>query len=142
MADYLTVARSNYFKVKSPTAFEEMLERFGLGPAGKGRFAEFEYHRDDSGAYCVFGQGVNTSINLDLFDNNDDIVVDSKGNEVTLFIKIQKHLAKGVKAVFEEVGYEKCRYVVGYVAVITSKEVRIKSLDDIARELGVWEEVQ
>ena len=142
MADYLTVARSNYFKVKSPKEFEKMLGRFGLVPEGGNKFAEFEFHRDETGAYCIFGYGTNVSINLNLFDESGNVVVDSQGSEITLFKEIRKHLAKGQTAVIEEVGHEKCRYVTGFVAVITSKKIRGKSLDDAAGELGVLEEIR
>lgn len=134
MADYLTTARSNYFKVKNPKAFEEMLGKFGLVPEGENKFDEFEFHRDEAGAYCIFGYGVNGSIELN--------IVDGQGNEITLFKEIQKHLDNEERAVIEEIGHEKCRYVTGFVVVITSKEIRGKSLDDVASELGVLEEIR
>lgn len=118
MANYIPIARSNYFKVKDVAAFKA---RFN-GMQGM----EVTMSDDDTmvGLLCTEGEGAWPS---DLFNDR------TEEYESYDFIEdLRSHLVPGEVVVLMEVGYEKMRYVVGVAQAFTDTgEVIVVTLDDI-----------
>jgi len=124
MADYISRARSNYFKVKAFEPFQKWCENLDGG--------------------CILEQGdedpeLVTMLleRIPLLTFNED---QEDWEEVDFPSELAKHLQEGSVAVLIEVGSEKFRYLVGF-AVAVNSEGRSVSLDlnDIyekAAELG------
>ena len=118
MANYFGSARSNYFKVKSETAFL----------AAMNEVPDIEVHTGKDGTVCVlvsggdYGGWPTSTWNED----TDDII------EIDVPTIVSEHLADDEVAIFMEAGAEKLRYIVGYAVAINSKGEREEvSLYDI-----------
>jgi len=122
MADYISYVRSNYFKVKDISAFEDFCCKYDL--------ALIEDTDQDTGQRLVgFVQrdGLNTGIPTGYYDDETDKWVDSD-----FIAELASHLADGYVAEVREVGYEKMCYLVGVtIAVNHGGEAIIIALDDI-----------
>lgn len=113
MADYIPYARSNYFRVKDKEKFKAFAEKFHA----------YLQEKEDRVA-VIFDAGIPG----DYCDAEGDYV------EINFPQEAAKHLQDGEVAIFQEIGYEKMRYLVGYaIAINSSGEVRSIDLDDIVR---------
>lgn len=125
MANYVPFARSNYFKVKDPAAFEAFCTKWGVelirGGEGDELFGFFGH--DDMG----IPQGY--------FDPQQDDYVDGD-----FMADLATHLAEGWVAIVREIGYEKMRYLVGYTVAVNSKgerrEIGLDGIYELAKDLG------
>lgn len=126
MANYSGAARSNYFRVKDDSAFEEAMS--GL--------PEIAVNQDDEGRFMVMSTCPDTGGWVTLMEDE----ATGEDVEVDLAAIIAEHLADDEVAVLMEAGHEKLRYISGYAEAINAKgERRTVSLSDIyglARELG------
>ena len=126
MANYCPAARSNYFQVKDPTAFETFCTRWNLEMIRGG---------EDGGESPLYGFICSEAIPHDCYDEEKDEFVD--GNFMQ---ELSTHLAESWVAVVREIGYEKMRYLVGYTVAINAAGQSLElSLDDIydqAKQLG------
>lgn len=118
MATWVGVARTNYFRVKDRTAFEEDMEGF---PG-----VDMVWNND---YVALFGEeGYWPSYRM-LDRETEDFVeedIDDFGFEVS------KHLLDGDVVVLQSAGFEKQRYVTGYASAFNSKgECLTVSIDDI-----------
>lgn len=95
MADYKAYARSSYFKVKNPKAFEAFCNKWGISIITKDVDGETLH-----GFLCQ--EGMPTSY------------WDGKVKELS------KHLDPDWVAVFQEIGSENLRYLVGYSCLVDS----------------------
>lgn len=120
MANYMGVSRTNYFRVTDEQRYNELLgklvcednihdfteERNGILYHGFGAYDSIEYIEDEYEDY-----------NFDKF-----------------LEEIQKILPDDEAFMYFESGYEKLRYVSGFVIVCTNKEIKSTSLDSWAKE--------
>jgi len=110
------------FHVDNPKAFEDSLIELGVRKDNWDEGTTFTVESD--GSYWLGGY------NADL-----QVWVDDKDDFVSLVPTIQKHMRVDSICVVMHVGYEKLRYVTGYVAVISKTRMRTVSLDRMARRL-------
>lgn len=121
-------ARSNYFEVKDPRAFEEFCGKWDLelirGGEDGGELPLYGFIcRDDSGIPNSYSDA----------ESGDWI-------EGDFMAELSGHLSDGWVALVREVGYEKMRYLVGYTLAINSKgerqSVDLNSIYESAKGLG------
>jgi hypothetical protein len=110
------------FHVDDPKAFEDSL--LGLG-----------VRKDNWDGGPTFTVGSDGSYWLGGYDADLQVWVDDKDDFVSLVPTIQKHMRVDSICVVMHVGYEKLRYVTGYVAVISKTRMRTANLDRLARGL-------
>jgi hypothetical protein len=118
MANYYGYSRSNYFKVKNKEKFKEFLNQFN----------GFEYIEDDKG---LSGWLIDTE-----YGGHDTTIYDEETEDyiedINFEDELSKHLKKGQVAIYQEIGYEKLRYLTGYsVAVNWEGKVETVGIDDI-----------
>lgn len=139
MANYECVTRSNYFHVKDPAAFRKFMSRVYGGDTVD------LWEEKDANEQIVFGFGVYGDI-IGFVPENDD---DEQDCDYDTFLdELQKHIAEDDAVIILESGHEKLRYVIGRATVITSKEVELLDVSDIAAKrvaflLGLpeWENI-
>ena len=128
MATYVPTARSNYFAVKDPAAFESFCSKWSLRLIRKD---------DREGQPTLFGFLVDSDNGIPSTywdpDKEDDVESDFIG-------ELSSHLVDGWVAIVREIGYEKMRYLVGFTVAVNSAGERIDlNLDriyDDAERLG------
>ena len=127
MSNYISTARSNYFKVKDLEEFKDFCDRFGgtveLGSAGTNK----------EGKHCViFHDGIPS----DVYDEQLEEQVD-----LDILQEIAKHLPVGEVAILMECGLEGQRSINGYAMAVNSKgefrDVGIDSIYKMAEELTI-----
>ena len=130
MANYYATIRTNYFSVKDENRFRELIQSVST---------EDEVHifeKPQSDGKTLYGFGCYGSIY--------GLPVETEGGfsetDMDYFLdSLQKIVSDGDAIIMTEVGYEKLQYVLGYSAVITSKEIKCVSIPDsgvtLAREL-------
>jgi hypothetical protein len=118
MANYYGSARSNYFRVKSETAFLAALHDI----------PDIEVHTGQDGTVCVLVTGGDFGGWPTLGWNEDT----DEDYEIDLPAIVSEHLEDDEVAIFMESGAEKLRYVVGYAVAVNNKGEREEvSLYDI-----------
>jgi hypothetical protein len=122
MATYESVGRTNYFAVRDVPALETLLSDSGI---------ELVHEHGGSRVALIDGEGTDWMLRD---DDSDD--------ETFLPDVIADHLAAGQVAVFQRVGHEGMRYVVGEaIAVNAAGDRVVLGLDDIyaqaAKQFGV-----
>lgn len=123
MANYYCYSRTNSFKVTDPDKFKEVVghicceDNIKIWSGEDGRFS------------------------LGAHDNITSYYDEDKEEYIEIFEDLQKILPDGEAAIFFEVGYEKLRYLVGQVVVITNKEIKYSNIEQDAKnildELGI-----
>lgn len=126
MANYYGNSRSNYFKVKDKEKFKNFLDSM----------YDMEYIEDSEGRVGFLVSGEGGSIPCEIWDENADEYVELDFDRL-----LAQHLQDGEVAIYQEVGAEKLRYLVGYSIAVNSKGERVAvSINDIYRlaqeELG------
>lgn len=126
MANYECTTRTNYFRVKDETAFRDLMSRI----YGSEDTIEL-WEADDNGSpLFAFGcYGGISGLKAEDDDENDDF--DSVIDE------LQKCVANDDAIIIFEVGNEKLRYLTGLATIITSTEVKIMELTDMACQSAV-----
>ena len=118
MANYYGTSRTSYTKVEDPEKFKKWVQTI----------PEVDIiERDGGDAGTLYGL---------IFNNESGTIPDQIVNEETeqfedidIYAEIQDHLAPGWSITFKEVGAEKHRYLVGFVAVVTKDEIFSTSLE-------------
>ena len=123
MATYESVGRTNYFEVRDAAALEDLLSDSGI---------ELVHEHGGSRVALIDGEGTDWTLHDD--DDSDD--------QTFLPDVIADHLTAGQVAVFQRVGREGMRYVVGEaIAVHANGDRVVLGLDDIykqaAKQFGV-----
>jgi hypothetical protein len=108
MADYLATSRSNYFRVKDPTAFEEWCRDNSLDVWT----AALTEDTSEISHAVAANDGYWPSQRWD--ENQDDFIDFDFAGELAA------HLKDNEVAILMEVGHEKLRYVCGYAQAIRS----------------------
>lgn len=122
MANYIPYARSNYYAVKDDDAYiAEISEIAGI-----------DLITDKDGRHgMIFEDGIPSWVwNEELEDDE----------EIDIWEIVSKHLVDGEVAIFQEIGFEKMRYLSGYAVAVNSKNesksIGIEGIYDLATELG------
>lgn len=118
MANYDAKCRTNYFRVKDPDAFRELLKR--LSDIG------IECQDDERGfvLLCDEGPWPQSMEDPDTGEDVDFDVVDF----------VSEHLPDGEVAIFQEAGGEKLCYLTGFSIAVNSKGERLSvDMNDIMR---------
>lgn len=133
MANYMGSARSNYFRVRSETAFLGWVETL---PGVVARREDGDPERLALFVEDADGAG---------WPNwrYDESTGDEE--ELDLYYELAGHLADGEVAILQEVGAEKLRYLVGYAVAVNHRgETLAVSIDEVygrVRNAGWGEEV-
>ena len=121
MANYMAVTRTNYFRVTDEDRYKELFEKLtseddiedftkrtedGVILHGFGCYGDVEYYDDDADEYD--------------FDE--------------WLSKLQEIIPDDEAFILESSGYEKLRYVTGWVVVVTRKEIASMSCDSWAKK--------
>lgn len=131
MASYVSVARTNYFRVKDETAFMTLMSRV---------IAEDSvnvFDNEDNGKKYAFtisgGFDLRTSVDSGCEDPEDLLEADA------FYDELQSLLPDGEAVIVTTIGSEKPRYLVGSVTVVTNQKICSKNLHNIgiavAREM-------
>ncbi len=115
MANYYGSCRTNYFRVKDEEAFKAWVEELPgvVAVEEGGRFALLE----------EYGEGWHEA--GEKYDYDVDVIDD-----------VIPHLAPGEVAVFQEVGAEKLRYLVGYSVAVNDKGEKLwVDIEDIYKKV-------
>jgi hypothetical protein len=117
--DYLSVGRTNYFKVKDEGVFLKWLKDLGM----------LEPVKLATGAYCILAEDGFPSFTE---DENGDLL------DIEFHEQLAEHLSPGEVAVLMEVGSEGQRYHAGYALAVDSTkksvEVNLDSIYELAAE--------
>ena len=125
MANYLGYARSNYFKVKDEDAFKVWVDTLPIECR--------ESKKDNETTFMVMEPD---GIGWPTYKEDDD----GEYEDIDFAGELSEHLADGWVAIIKEVGYEKMRYLHGYIEAINnkggSKHKLLEFKDDELKELG------
>lgn len=129
MANWIGVARSNYFRVKDVDEFKKEMEGFpGV------RVVE-DKKEGEAPHFALFGDEGYWPTHRDISDPENDTYGDE---EVEFDAVVAAHLPDDEVAVFQVAGFEKERYVTGYAFAVNSKgeqlDVTIDSIYEMSRD--------
>lgn len=131
MANYCCAYRTNYFKVKDNEKFKEFMTHV---------YAEDleVFHKKDENGNELYGFGGYGGIsgyfnNENEYEDSDEAWDNAYDN---LIDGLAKQVAENDAILLFEVGNEKLRYVVGSVAVITSKGYKYRDITDVGMEMA------
>lgn len=105
MSNYVSTARSNYFRVKDREAFEAWLNTVC--------YQELSIIEKDTDPLLVGLNATNGDCSGFALSYEDD-----NGEEQSLLEGLAQHLAEGEVAILVEAGAEKCRYVSGFAVAV------------------------
>lgn len=105
MANYIGLARSNYFAVRDEKKWEAFCERFELEPITSHHTGTGKVLR---GFICQ-GNGIPT----DIYDEARDTWI-----EIDFAAELSEQIEPGWVAIIQEIGYEKMRYLIGFAIAI------------------------
>lgn len=131
MANYSCTIRTNYFHVKDNEKFEEFMAHV------YGEDLEL-FHTVDSNGNKLYGFGCYGGIS-GYFDSEEDYKDDDEAwdNAYDNFIdRLADHVTEDDAVLIFESGYEKLRYVVGSVTVITNKGYEYRDITNIGVEVA------
>lgn len=116
MADYISLSRTNYFRVTDEAAYR----------------AFYSCLRTENEALCDFTTEKDGTIwhGFGMYGTIDDN--DSEDEIEDWLHKLQKLLPKDEAMILLEIGHEKLRYLVGEYTVVTSKVIEYGNIEDAA----------
>ena len=131
MANYNCTIRTNYFHVKDNEKFEEFMTHV------YGEDLEV-FHSADSNGNKVYGFGGYGGIagyfnKEEDYEDNDEAWDNAYDNFIDGLVT---HVTEDAAILIFESGNEKLRYVVGSVAVITSKGYEYRDIRDVGMEMA------
>lgn len=121
MANWTGMARTNYFRVKDPKAFDKLLEEFG---------AEHQQRGDQ---YVLFDQddGWFSTLRVTTDPVTGDVTEDE---DADLLEAVAEHLLEGEILVYTQAGHEKYRYATGIALATDGKKwLKIELADVYAK---------
>ena len=117
MANYICTTRSNYFRVNDADGFVEFMDHIHGTEDDVDLWAKDV--QTDSGVVKYYGFGCYGGI-LGFLQNGDDYSDDEFDQAFDKFIDgLQKYVADDDAVLIMESGFEKLRYVTGYVTIVT-----------------------
>jgi hypothetical protein len=126
MANYMGTSRTNYFRVTDEDKYQELFKNL--------RSTEDDIHDFTTDNNGVIYHGFGSYSSIDYVVSVDDEYDDEEYDFDAFLHELQKILPDDEAFMYFESGYEKLRYVGGYVLVCTNKEIRSTSLDHWAIE--------
>ena len=127
MANYICAGRSNYFQVADEEAWQKWLGHVcGV--------EDFSYTDEDGVRWHGFG--CYDSPWYDYIDSEDGDDVDGGIDCDASIDEIQSFIADGHALIYREAGWEKLRYVSGWVMVVTKDGVKGMNIVDSGLELA------
>lgn len=117
MANYYAVSRTNYFRVTDEEKYNDLID----GLSSEDEFHDFTYKDENGVTWHGFGTYGNFSYNLD-----------EDGNMGDFYEELQKILPEDEAFMLFESGYEKLRYVTGYVDLVTHNNICGMSIEEWA----------
>ena len=122
MANYMATARTNYFRVTDENRYSELFDKLYCEDS----IEDFTENKD---GIIYHGFGAYGTIDY-LVGDEDDCEYDWD----EFITELKKILPDDEAFIYMESGYEKLRYVTGFVLVVTNKETKSMSLDSWAKE--------
>lgn len=122
MANYNATSRTNYFRVTDEEAYAKLFARL----CAESNIEDFTEEKD---GIIQHGFGAYDSID---YKESDDENAEYDFDE--FLEKLQKILPEDEAFMYFESGYEKLRYVSGYVTLCTRNEIHSMSLDTWAKQ--------
>ena len=119
MAHYYGVARTNYFKVTDEKKYEELFNGLSSETGVEGSSCTID-------GELKYGFGSFSSI--DYCADAEECLYDFE----IFLTELQKILPDGEAFIYQEVGYEKLRYVTGFAYIVTNKTIEYISLEGSA----------
>ncbi len=137
MANYSCTIRTNYFHVKDPEKFRELMSRV----CGSENPIDLWEDKDSDGS-PVFGFGVYGSISglcsTQPIDGDEDADIDEDDDEDASyddFLKaLQEYIADGDAVIILESGHENMKYVIGLATVVTSTSCEYIDITTLAEK--------
>lgn len=120
MANYMAVSRTNYFRVTDEEKYNEL---FGM-LSSEDDIEDFT----ETDQYGTIWHGFGTYGDVEYYDEEQD-----EYDFDEWVSRLQKILPDDEAFILESSGYEKLRYVTGWVMVVTSKEIVSMSCDEWAK---------
>ena len=121
MANYMAVTRTNYFRVTDEDRYKELFEML----TGEDNIEDFTKRTEDG----VILHGFGCYGDVEYYDEeNDEYDFDE------WLSKLQEIIPNDEAFILESSGYEKLRYVTGWVVVVTRKEIASMSCDSWAKK--------
>lgn len=121
MANYMAVTRTNYFRVTDEDRYKELFEML----ISEDDIQDFTKRTEDE----VILHGFGCYGDVECYDEeNDEYYFDE------WLSKLQEIIPDDEAFILESSGYEKLRYVTGWVVVVTRKEIAIMSCDSWAKK--------
>ena len=121
MANYMAVTRTNYFRVTDEDRYKELFEML----TSEDDIQDFTKRTDDG----VILHGFGCYGDVECYDEeNDEYYFDE------WLSKLQEIIPDDEAFILESSGYEKLRYVTGWVVVVTRKEIASISCDSWAKK--------
>ena len=129
MANYCSTVRTNYFHVKDPEKFRELMSRV----YGNEESIDIWEKKDPDGN-LVFGFGVYGGISglrpAEYIEEGDD----EEDSYDDFTAALQEHVAEDDAIIIMESGHEKLRYVIGLATVITSTACEMIDMTTAAKK--------
>ena len=121
MANYMAVTRTNYFRVTDEDRYKELFEML----ISEDDIQDFTKRTEDG----VILHGFGCYGDVECYDEeNDEYYFDE------WLSKLQEIIPDDEAFILESSGYEKLRYVTGWVVVVTRKEIASTSCDSWAKK--------
>ena len=120
MANYMAVTRTNYFRVTDEERYKELFEML----TSEDDIEDFTEERDG-----VVLHGFGCYGDVEYYNKETDEYEFDSWLE-----KVQEILPDDEAFIMESIGYEKLRYVVGWVVVVTRKEIASMNCDTWAKK--------
>lgn len=124
MANFYGTFRTNYFHVKDETKFRDLMTHV----TGTEDSVDFWEKKDGDGSTMFAFGAYGTIPGIESLDEDGDTDVDYEG----FLDALRDCVADGDAIIMTEVGNEKLRYVSGIATVITSSDIEVLNLMDVA----------
>lgn len=122
MANYNATSRTNYFRVTDEEAYAKLFARL----CAESNIEDFTKEKDG-----IIWHGFGAYDAIDYKESDDE---DAEYDFDGFLKKLQKILPEDEAFMYFESGYEKLRYVSGYVTLCTKNEIHFMSLDTWAKQ--------
>lgn len=123
MANYNCTIISNYFRVKDEDTYKELMSKV----SGDDMYL---YTEERNGEIYHFFGSYGTIYGIEIEDEDEDYDYD-------IFIEnLQRCVHDEDAIIIQEVGHEKMRYVAALATIITSKDIKILDLGNLALDVA------
>ena len=137
MANYYGTARTNYFDVKNLKEFAESMNRFDVEIIFKDKYYKDEELKEvlaseEPAQVGLYSTDPDSGTWPWIDDENPDGIYSPEEVDMSFYEIVAQYLTEDAVAIFQEVGSEKARYLVGYaIAIRHDRQTLDVSLNDI-----------